>query len=95
MAQREWQETPNGREDDRRIERQEGRLVAVSRPHGALSAGERLRRRIARSREGIHFARLEARDLGHDVRGRAEAVDSEAAGVTCRAQRAVPDEPGA
>src|SRR6187551_1585946 len=59
------------------------------------SRGVRLRRHIARPREGKYFAPLETRNLGDDVRGRAEAVDSEAAGVTCRAERAIPDEPGA
>ena len=47
-------------------------------PAGAELAGEPLRRRVARAREGIDLLAVKDGELGDDVRGGAEAVDAEA-----------------
>ena len=47
---------------------------------------------VARAGEGVDVAALRARDLGDDVRGRAEAVEPQRVRVSCEPQRARADE---
>ena len=67
-------------------------LVTRAGPGRAEAAGELLRARITGAREGKHGAPLPRCELADHVRGGAEAVEAEAAGVAGHRQRAVPDQ---
>ena len=82
-------------EDDRCVERFRPRLEGVARPLRAELPSEALRRLVLPSREGEHTAPLVAGHLGHDVRRRAEAVETHARRVTGEAKRAIADQAGA
>ena len=57
-----------------------------------LARGKILPRDIARPREGKNIAALRACDLGDDVRGRAEAVESDTPALAGHPQRTPADE---
>ena len=77
-GQRLWDELAGGREDDRGVELLRP-LADGARPDGAELARQRLRRLVARAREGEHAPSLLACELGDDVRRGAEAVEPDAA----------------
>ena len=93
--QRRRHQAPHRGEDDGGVERLWRRGLRPARPLDAERAGEPLGILISRSGEGEYAPSLVARDLGHDVRRRAEAVQTEPHGVARRDQGAVPDEAGA
>jgi hypothetical protein len=80
-------------EQDCRIEKAWRLLVAGSGPRCPQAPGKFLRRRIAFARERKDFASFVARELGDDVRGRTESIDSHAASGAGGPQRPVADEP--
>ena len=71
----------DGGEDDRGVELLWRSAQRAAGPLGALLAGERLARLVARAREGEQAPALEARDLGDQQRGGAEAVQAETLGL--------------
>ncbi len=92
-AQRGGDELARRREDDCRVD-----LLGRSARAGPLSAErarERLRVRVVLAGDGEHAPPLEARDLGHDVRGGAEPVEAEPFRATGETQRSVADQAGA
>src|SRR5439155_25789621 len=88
-------ELAGGGEDDRRVELLRPRCERVAGPFRTQLEGERLRLLVARPREGEDAAALVAGDLGHNVGGRPEAVESQPLAVPGQPQRPVPDQPGA
>src|SRR5579862_7916286 len=70
-------------------------LVGAAGPDGAETARESLRCLIARAGEGEDPPALMARDLGDDMRGRAEPIDADPLALPGEPQRAVTDEAGA
>src|SRR5947208_12744248 len=94
-AQRERNERADGSEDDRRVEFLGRRLVGAAGPDGAQLTRERLSLLVAGTREGEDAAPLVPRDLRHDVRGGAEAVETEPLGVAREPERPIPDQAGA
>ena len=85
----------DGREEQRRVEFFRRRLVGGAGPFGAEAERKVDRRPVAGPDEGEHPATLGARDLGDNVRRRAEAVEAEALGIARHRERAVADKPGA
>src|SRR5581483_1780381 len=82
------------REHDRGVERL--RLLAHwPRPCGPQLARERLRRRVAGSRQGEHPPSLPDGELAEDVRGGPEAVEAERRRLARQPVRSVADQPGA
>ena len=86
-------ELAGGGEDDRGVELL--RRLPRARPLGAERACERLRRLVPRTGHREHPAPFGPRDLGDDVRGRAEAVQPEPRRLAGQAERPVADQPGA
>jgi hypothetical protein len=94
-AQRCHDEWANRREDDGGVERCGRNLARISGPSGAESAREPLRFKVAGPREGINFAFLVTRDLRHDMRGRAEAVNADSFRVAGFDERTITNQSGA
>src|SRR4029453_1729795 len=67
----------------------------IAGPDAATLTREPLRGDVARPREGEHAAPLVPRDLGDEMRGGAEAVETEALRVAREAERAIAEDPGA
>jgi hypothetical protein len=86
-------EVPDGRIDDRRVERLGWRLVGATRPRGAEAPRERLVRNVSRTSEGVHGPPLPLRDLRHDVSRGAEAVDAKVLAIARDHKRSPADEP--
>ncbi len=81
-------------EDDGSIELLRG-VAYRPGPGCAKRAGKRLGRLVAAARERKDAASVVHRHLADDVGGRAEAVETDRAGVPGHAKRAVTDQPGA
>ena len=93
--QRDWHQLYGRREDDRGVQLLGRRVSGVTRPLRPHAAGEGLPVRVAGAGEGEYPPALGGGDLADDVRGRPEAVESEALGLSGQPQRPGPDQPGA
>jgi hypothetical protein len=94
-AQGRWNQSADGREDDRRVQRLGRQLVRGARPLDAERARQLLALRVARPGEREHAPPLVPRDLRDDVRRGAEAVEPEPLAVAREPERAIADQPGA
>jgi aspartate kinase len=94
-TQRERNERPDRREDDRRVELFRRFLGRAARPLRAERAREVLTLEVAVAREREYTLPSMARDLRDDVRGGAEPVQPEPFRVARERERPVPDQPGA
>jgi hypothetical protein len=94
-AQRERHERAVGREDDRGVQRLGRGVAGRSGPRRAELTGEALRRLVAGPGERVDPPALPDGDLGHDVRGRAEAVEAQPPCLAAQAQGAEADQPRA
>jgi hypothetical protein len=74
--QRPRDEFPDGCEDDRGVELLRRRFVRPARPGGAERLSERLRGDVPGAREAKYRSPLLPRDLGYDMSGGAEAVET-------------------
>ena len=75
--ERQGDEVPNGREDDRRIELLRRQLVGATCPSGPELPGEGLGGDVSRSGEGKYGSPLPNRDLRDDMSCGAEAIEAE------------------
>ena len=94
-ARRRRHQRADRRKDQRGVERRRSLLVASARPVNAKAPRKRLRRVVARPREGKYLSPLGQRDLRDQVRRRPEAVDAQTARVAGERIRPVADQPGA
>ena len=88
-------ELADGGEDDGGVELLRRGAERVACPLGAELEGERLGLGVFRAGEGEDAPALVTRDLAHDVRRGAEAVEADALAVAGELQRPVADEAGA
>ena len=94
-CKRNGDQRPGGREDQRRIERRRRLFVAAARPVRADAPREVLRIVVAGPGECVDGASLRQGHLRDQVRGGAESVDTERAGVSRHRIGAIADQTGA
>lgn len=88
-------EVPVRGEDQGRVHRLGRRLVRPAGPRGPQRAREVLGVPVARPGQREHAPPLPAADLGDDVGGRPEPVETDRSGIAGHPQRAPADQPGA
>ena len=74
--QRTRDQVSDGREDDGGVEWLRRRFVRPARPGGAQRSSEGLSGDVPRAREAKYRSPLPPRDLGYDMSGGAEAVET-------------------
>src|SRR5205823_10578662 len=95
VPERLGHEAAHGREDDCCVELLRRRFARSASPGTAERQRKGLTRRVAIASEGKDPAALPGDDLGQDVRGGAEAIETQPLAVAGELQRPIADQPGA